>query len=69
MGRVDEAPFGLIMEGVSSREPVTDMAARTRRPVRFLEPELTRPTPLEVDSGLDDSDSDGDSLPAQQTAP
>ena len=116
VGRVDEARFGLIMEGVSSREPVTDMAARliaaglmplkglkpevilqfhiagvllsekladgpqlaqaladqltgmaarTRRPIRFLEPELTRPMPLEVDSGLDDSD--GDSLPAQES--
>ena len=26
------------------------MAARTRRPIRFLEPELTRPVPLERDS-------------------
>jgi len=118
VGRVDEARFGLIMEGVSSREPVTaiaarliaaglmplkglkpevvlqfhiagvllseklmdgpqltqalenlltSMAARTRRPIRFLEPELTRPMPLEVDSGLDDSD--GDSLPAQSAVP
>lgn len=107
VGRVDEARFGLIMEGVSSRGPVTElaarliaaglmplkglkpevvlqfhiagvllderlmdgpelssalgdllasMAARTRRPIRFLEPELTRPQPLEPDSGLDDSD-------------
>ena len=105
LGRVDEARFGLILEGVSSRTPVTALAARliavglmplkglkpdvvlqfhvagvllsertgkelaidqdlsellrrmgarTRRPIRFLEPELTRPMPLEVDSGFDD---------------
>lgn len=111
VGRVDEARFGLILEGVSSREPVTQLAARliaaglmplkglkpevilqfhvagvllkerlmdgpdlslalgellsgmpprSRRPIRFLDPELTRPMPLEADSGLED---DGDSLP------
>ncbi len=100
-GRVDEARFGLILEGLSTREPVTElaarliaaglmplkglkpevvlqfhvaavllgeklmegpelsqalsdlldsMAARTRRPIRFLATELTRPTPLEADS-------------------
>lgn len=100
-GRVDEARFGLILEGISSREPVTELAARliaaglmplkglkpevvlqfhiaavllsekmmegpelsqalsglldsmgarTRRPIRFLAAELTRPTPLEADS-------------------
>ena len=94
VGRVDEAVFGLIMEGVSERSPVTalsarliaaglmplkglmpevilqfhvaavllgersgtalqmdealtdllkSMGSRTRRPIRFLEPELTRP--------------------------
>ncbi|MDO9113829.1 MAG: 7TM diverse intracellular signaling domain-containing protein [Polaromonas sp.] len=106
-GRVDEACFGLIMEGVSSREVVTamaarliaaglmplkglkpevilqfhvaavllseklmdgpelsralettlaGMAARTRRPIRFLDPELTRPMPLAMDSGFDEAD-------------
>jgi len=105
VGRIDEARFGLILEGVSSREPVTDLAARliatglmplkglkpevllqfhiasvllneklmvgpelsqalsdllgrmgarTRRPIRFLEPELPRPSPLDADS-IDDS--------------
>ncbi len=117
VGRVDEARFALIMEGVSSREPVNElaarliaaglmplkglkpevvlqfhiagvllserlmegpelsqaladllggMAARTRRPIRFLEPELTRPMPLEADSGLDDSEVD--SQPVQAPA-
>lgn len=112
-GRVDEACFGLIMEGVSSREVITamaarliaaglmplkglkpevilqfhiagvllseklmegpelsraleamlsGMAARTRRPIRFLEPELTRPMPLAADSGFDEAD--GHSQPA-----
>lgn len=115
VGRVDEARFGLIMEGASSRKVVTDMAARliaaglmplkglkpevvlqfhvagvllsekladgpelshaladlldsmaarTRRPIRFLEPELTRPMPLDADV-LDDSNRDRDSNPAQ----
>ncbi|MEO8021201.1 7TM diverse intracellular signaling domain-containing protein [Polaromonas sp.] len=112
VGRVDEARFGLIMEGASTREPVTDMAARliasglmplkglkpevilqfhvagvllteklangpelsqalahlldgmaarTRRPIRFLEPELTRPMPLEEDS-TDESNRDSDPI-------
>ena len=111
VGRVDEARFGLILEGVSSRTPVTALAARliaaglmplkglkpdvvlqfhvagvllgertaseteidqdlsdllrhmgarTRRPIRFLEPELTRPMPLEADSGFDDADTGED---------
>ncbi|MDB5967445.1 MAG: hypothetical protein JWQ72_3945 [Polaromonas sp.] len=101
IGRVDEARFGLILEGVSSRTPVTEiaarliaaglmplkglkpavilqfhvagallsehavsdteisqaltdlvqgMSARSRRPIRFLEPEMTRPAPLGGDS-------------------
>ncbi len=109
VGRVDEARFGLILEGLSSREPVTEMAARliaaglmplkglkpevvlqfhvagvllkerlmdgpaldqalggllssmgrrSRRPIRFLEPELTRPMPLEPDSGLDENETE-----------
>jgi diguanylate cyclase (GGDEF)-like protein len=110
VGRVDEARFGLILEGVESRTPVTElsarliaaglmplkglkpevvlqfhvagvllserlgsheaisqaladllhsMGARTRRPIRFLEPELTHPMPLEAeaDSGFDGADS------------
>jgi GGDEF domain-containing protein len=105
VGRVGEARFGLILEGVSSREPVTalaarliaaglmplkglkpevvlqfhvagvllkerlmdgpalsdalgellsGMASRSRRPIRFLEPEMTRPMPLNEDSELED---------------
>ena len=101
VGRVDEARFGLILEGESSRQPVTELAARliaaglmplkglqpevilqfhiaaamlgenhgseleitaaladlirhmgprSRRPIRFLEPELTRPVPIESGS-------------------
>ena len=112
VGRVDEARFGLILEGVSSREPVMELAARliaaglmplkglkpevvlqfhvagvllkerlmqgpelakalgdllsgmaprTRRPIRFLDPELTRPMPLEADSELED---EAESVPA-----
>jgi len=112
VGRVDEARFGMILEGVSSREPVNEMAARliaaglmplkglkpeivlqfhvagvllseklaggpelsqalaglldsmaarTRRPIRFLEPELTRPMPLDADT-LDDSSQDSDPI-------
>ncbi|MDO8388599.1 MAG: 7TM diverse intracellular signaling domain-containing protein [Polaromonas sp.] len=106
-GRVDEARFGLILEGVSTREPVTELAARliatglmplkglkpevllqfhvagvllnerlmegpalsqalsdllagmaerTRRPIRFLEPDVTRPSPLERNSRSGNSD-------------
>lgn len=101
VGRIGEARFGLILEGVSSRAAVTDRAARliaaglmplkglkpevtlqfhvaavllaerslegpevvdalgallggmssrTRRPIRFLEPEVTEPQPLEAES-------------------
>ena len=101
VGRVDEALFGLILEGVSERSAITALAARliaaglmplkglkpevvlqfhvagvllgerpgsavdiskaltdtlqnmgprTRRPIRFLEPELTQPVPLEAQS-------------------
>jgi GGDEF domain-containing protein len=110
VGRIDEARFGLILEGVASRTPVTElsarliaaglmplkglkpevvlqfhvagvllsermgsheaiaqaladllhsMGARTRRPIRFLEPELTHPMPLgaEAESGFDGADS------------
>jgi GGDEF domain-containing protein len=104
VGRIDEARFGLILEGVSSRAPVTDlaarliaaglmplkglkpevvlqfhvagvlfserlgsheeiaaaladllqsMAARTRRPIRFLEPESTHPMPLEAETEIE----------------
>lgn len=35
------------------------MSSRTRRPIRFLEPEITMPTPVEADSSL----LDGDSVP------
>ncbi|WP_188705684.1 sensor domain-containing diguanylate cyclase [Polaromonas eurypsychrophila] len=108
VGRVDEACFGLIIEDVSTRGPVNELAARliaaglmplkglkpevllqfhvagvllserlmegpalsqalsdllagmaerTRRPIRFLEPELTRPSPLALDSRRGDSDT------------
>lgn len=108
VGRVDEACFGLILEDVSTRDPVNELAARliaaglmplkglkpevllqfhvagvllserlmegpelsqalsdllasmaerTRRPIRFLEPELTRPSPLGSDARPVDSDS------------
>jgi GGDEF domain-containing protein len=108
VGRVDEARFGLILEGVSSRTPVTELAARliaaglmplkglkpeivlqfhvaavllherpgsdieiaaaltelvqhmgprSRRPIRFLEPEMTRPMPLEGSPGPDEESS------------
>ncbi|WP_431098219.1 sensor domain-containing diguanylate cyclase [Polaromonas aquatica] len=104
VGRIDEARFGLILEGVASRSPVTELAARliaaglmplkglkpevvlqfhvagvllserlgsheqistalgdllhsmasrTRRPIRFLEPESTHPMPLDTESALD----------------
>lgn len=108
VGRIGEARFGLILEGVSSRIAVTDRAARliaaglmplqglkpdvtlqfhiaavllderaaeapelvdaldgllrgmsprTRRPIRFLEPQNTEPAPLSSDSSLLESDS------------
>lgn len=110
VGRIDEARFGLILESVETRTPVTELAARliaaglmplkglkpevvlqfhvagvllserlgshegismaladllhsmgtrTRRPIRFLEPELTHPMPLEaeLESELDGADS------------
>lgn len=104
VGRIEEARFGLILEGVASRSPVTELAARliaaglmplkglkpevvlqfhvagvllserlgsheqistaladllhsmasrTRRPIRFLEPETTHPMPLDTESALD----------------
>ena len=106
VGRVDEARFGLILEGVSTRTPVTELGARliaaglmplkglkpevmlqfhvvavllherpgsavdisealadliksmgsrTRRPIRFLEPELTRPMELSAQSEFEPS--------------
>ncbi len=36
---------------------LASMSPRTRRPIRFLEPEVTQPMPLESDSSLLDSDS------------
>ncbi len=124
VGRIDEARFGLVLEGVSSRTPVIElsarlvaaglmplkglqpevilqfhvaavilterlasgdetsanlidllagMAPRTRRPIRFLEPELTRPAPLEDESmepGLSNSsalaDAENSSHPVHQ---
>jgi GGDEF domain-containing protein len=124
VGRVDEARFGLILEGVASRTVVTElaarliaaglmplkglkpevilqfhvagvllteklapgpelaaqlgsiltsMAARTRRPIRFLEPELTRPMPLEglpgEDSGFGDTEIGPSHFPPQQGQP
>ena len=109
VGRVDEAVFGLILEGVSERSAVTELAARliaaglmplkglkpevvlqfhaaavllrerpgsaedihnaltetlqhmgarTRRPIRFLEPELTMPSPLEAQSEFEPDQTD-----------
>ena len=106
VGRVDEARFGLILEGASTRTPVTElgarliaaglmplkglkpevvlqfhvaavllherpasavdisdalaeliksMSSRTRRPIRFLEPELTRPMELGAQSEFEPS--------------
>ncbi len=114
VGRVDEAVFGLILEGVTERSAVTalsarliasglmplkglkpevilqfhmaavlvserpanalethealtellkHMGARTRRPIRFLEPELTRPIALEAQSEFDPEQTD----PARRT--
>jgi GGDEF domain-containing protein len=116
VGRVDEALFGLILEGVTDRSIVTQLAARliaaglmplkglkpevvlqfhvtsvllgerlgsavdihqaltealqnmsprTRRPIRFLEPELTLPMPLEAQSDFDPDETD----PDHRTAP
>jgi GGDEF domain-containing protein len=107
VGRIGEARFGLIMEGVDTRVPVTDRAARliaaglmplpglkpdvtlqfhiagvllserlvdaaelptalgqvlagmsprTRRPIRFLEPEVTQPAPLSGWAASSDSE-------------
>jgi len=121
VGRIDEARFGLILEGVSSRAPVTDlaarliaaglmplkglkpevvlqfhvagvlfserlgsheeisaaladllhsMAARTRRPIRFLEPESTHPMPLEAETETESAPGSLESEsgpPSQQT--
>jgi diguanylate cyclase (GGDEF)-like protein len=116
VGRIGEARFGLILEGVSARAAVTDRAARliaaglmplnglkpdvtlqfhtaavllrertlepealaqaldsvlasmsprTRRPIRFLEPEITQPSPLH-DSSADSVIADEhDSQPAE----
>ncbi len=109
VGRVDEAMFGLILEGASERSAVTalsarliaaglmplkglkpevilqfhaaavllgerygsameinasltelinHMRARTRRPIRFLEPELTRPMELATDSDFEPEQTD-----------
>ena len=116
VGRVDEALFGLILEGVSERSEVTALAARliaaglmplkglkpevvlqfhaaavllgerpgsaeeinqtladtlqnmsprTRRPIRFLEPELTMPLPLEAQSEFEPDQTD----PGKRVAP
>ncbi len=37
------------------------MSSRTRRPIRFLEPEVTKPMPLEPDSQQDADDEQEDS--------
>jgi len=108
VSRISEARFGVILEGISSRNAVTERAARliaaglmplaglkpdvtlqfhcsavllheksmeaarlaqalnelldrmsprTRRPIRFLEPDATVPLPLDADSALFDQDS------------
>jgi two-component system, sensor histidine kinase LadS len=117
VGRVDEAVFGLILEGVSDRSAVTALAARliaaglmplkglkpevvlqfhvvsvllserpgsaldthnaltetlqnmgsrTRRPIRFLEPELTMPMPFEAQSEFEPDQTDPGKRSAQQ---
>jgi two-component system, sensor histidine kinase LadS len=38
-------------------ELLRTMSSRTRRPIRFLEPELTQPAPFDSDSSLLESDS------------
>ena len=109
VGRVDEAIFGLILEGVSERAAVTELSARliaaglmplqglkpevilqfqvaavllgerpgtaletdealtellknlsphTRRPIRFIEPELTRPMEMGAQSEFEPDDAD-----------
>ncbi|MGB4117096.1 MAG: 7TM diverse intracellular signaling domain-containing protein [Polaromonas sp.] len=109
VGRVDEAVFGLVLEGVTERSEVTELAARliaaglmplkglkpevllqfhvvsvllserpgsaedisnalanilqnmsprTRRAIRFLEPELTQPTPLWAQSEFEPEQTD-----------
>ena len=44
VGRIDEARFGVILEGVTSREPVTELAARLiaagLMPLKGLKPEV-----------------------------
>ncbi len=42
---------------------LSGMSPRTRRPIRFLEPEVTRPMPLEADSQHGDEDGEDSSLP------
>ncbi|MDB5872933.1 MAG: hypothetical protein JWQ07_2375 [Ramlibacter sp.] len=51
--RMVEAPE--LVEALS--ELLAGMSPRTRRPIRFLEPETTEPAPLASDSSLLDSDS------------
>ena len=111
VGRIGEARFGLIMEGVDARAVVTDRAARliaaglmplqglkpevtlhfhiagvllserledaselpqalgevlagmsprTRRPIRYLEPAVTQPSPLEADSAIGAGQADSE---------
>ncbi len=117
VGRVDEAMFGLILEGASERSAVTAlsarliaaglmplkglkpevvlqfhvaavllgerygaaieinesltelirrMGARTRRPIRFLEPELTRPMELGTESEFEPEQTDNGRRSAQR---
>lgn len=117
VGRVDEALFGLILEGVTERSVVTALAARliaaglmpleglkpevvlqfhvaavllgerpggavdiinalaetlqkmgprTRRPIRFLEPEITQPAPLEAQSEFEPEQTDPGKRAVQQ---
>jgi len=119
VGRVDEALFGLILEGVSERSAVTALAARliaaglmplkglkpevvlqfhvsavllsekpgsavdlnnlltdilqnmsprTRRPIRFLEPDLTLPSPLEAQSEFEPDQTDPGKQAARQAS-
>jgi hypothetical protein len=65
----------LLSERLGSHEDISaaladllhSMASRTRRPIRFLEPELTHPMPLATDSGFDGADS-GPQAPHAPTA-